>query len=234
METSDFKLKNSHRVAALKLAIELINEQKVKPLYERRKELNDRIASLALQALNDAAKPFTGIEHLLEAGVCVRESQIRLGHFSEKMIGVAVINPSLGENWHVLTDNSGRSLMKLVASRTDTLDLPEKAISFRANGQSPTGTIVPVASLDWVLRHVIAHGQPHPITNLVSEVLDEVAPAILRSFDQVTEIVKLIGTCTNHSELIRAFPAAASLFQARQPETAPGSAAALNLLHALS
>ena len=234
METSDFKLKNSHRVAALKLAIELINEQKVKPLYERRRELNERIASHARHALNDAAKPFGGIEHLLDAGVCVRESEIRLGHFAEKMIGVAVINPSLGENWHVLTDNSGRSLMKLVANRADTLELPEKVISFRTNGLSPTGTVVPVANLDWVLRHVIAHSAPHPITHIVSEVIDEVAPAILRSFDQVTEIVKLIGTCTNHSELVRAFPAAASLFQTRQPETEPGSAAALNLLHALS
>lgn len=234
MENSDFKLKNSHRVAALKLAIELINEQKVKPLYMRREQLNQRIAVLATQALHDAAKPFSGIEHLLDAGVCVRETEIKLGHFAEQMIGVAVINPSLGDNWHVLTDNSGRSLMKLVANRADALELPEAVVSFRANGQSPTGTLVPVANLDWVLRHVVAHGLPHPITHIVGEVLDEVAPAILASFDQVSEIVRLIGTCSNHSELVRAFPAAASLFQTRQPETAPGSAAALNLLHALS
>lgn len=234
MENSDFKLKNTHRVAALKLAIELINEQKVKPLYERRKQLHERIAFLAMQTLHDASSPFGGIEHLLDAGVCVQSKDLALGHFAQQMIGVAEINPSLGDNWHVLTDNSGRTLIRLVTKGPDHLTLPGDVVSFRTNGQTPSGTVVPVASLDWVLRHILARGVPSPLTQLVAETLDDVAPAILASFDQVSDIMKLISTCVSHSDLVRAFPAAAALFQSRKPEPVSGNTAALNLLHALS
>lgn len=234
MENSDFKLKNSHRVAALKLAIELINEQNVKPLYERRKELNGRIAILAMEALHDATKPFGGIEHLIDAGICTRSKELALGHFAQQMIGVAEINPSLGDNWHVLTDNSGRSLIRLVTKGPDHISLPDNVISFRTNGQAPTGTVVPVASLDWVLRHLLERKAPNALTQLVAETLDDVAPAILASFDQLGDIMKLIGTCVSHSDLVRAFPAAAALFHSRKPEPVTGNTAALNLLHALS
>lgn len=234
MENSDFKLKNTHRVAALKLAIELINEQKVKPLYERRKQLHERIAFLAMQTLHDATTPFGGIEHLLDAGICIRSKDLALGHFAQQMIGVAEINPSLGDNWHVLTDNSGRSLIRLVTKGPDHLSLPDDVVSFRTNGHAPTGTFVPVASLDWVLRHILDRGAPNSLTHLVAETLDEIAPAILASFDQVSDIMKLIGNCASHSDLVRAFPAAATLFQSRKSEPVSGNTAALNLLHALS
>lgn len=234
MENSDFKLKNSHRVAALKLAIERINDQKVKPLYHRREQLNLRVAQLAMETLLDSAKPFSGMEHLIDAGICVRESALKLGQYVEPVLGVAVINPSLGENWHVLTDHSGRSLIKLVHGQADALSMPQAVATFRPSGPAPTGHMVPVATLDWVLRHLHARELPNPIAPLISEILDDVVPAILGSFEQVTEIVKLIGSCTNHSDLVRAFPAAASLFQPKQHETPPASAAALNLLHALS
>lgn len=234
MENSDFKLKNSHRVAALKLAIERINDQKTKPLYQRREQLTLRIAQLAMEALLDSVKPFSGMEHLIDAGICVRDSALKIGQYAEPLLGLAVINPSLGENWHVLTDHSGRSLIKLVAGQPDTLTMPQAVATFRLGPPSPTGHVVPVATLDWVLRHLHACELPNPIAPLVSEIVDEIVPAILGSFDQVTEIVKLIGSCTSHSELVRAFPAAATLFQQRKNETPPASAAALSLLHALS
>ncbi|PZR81432.1 MAG: hypothetical protein DI537_38220 [Stutzerimonas stutzeri] len=234
MEISDFKLKNSHRVAALKLAIERINVQAVKPLYRRRARINRRIAFLALQALSDSGKPFGGIDLLVEAGVCVRERDLSLGQYAEHMVGVATINPSLGENWHVLTDQSGRSLIKLVSGQSDKLTMPQSVATFRRGLPSPSDHFVPVATLDWVLRHIRGCGFSDPITPLVAEITHDIAPAILKAFEDVPEVVKFLGSCTSYFALIEGFPAAAALFQTKQHEEAKASPAALNLLHALS
>lgn len=236
MEQSNFKLKNSHRVAALKLAISLINEAKLKPLYEQRHTLVQNVSRLSHLILEAAAEPFSGIGALAEAGVCTMVDSLELGRLTDQFLGVASLNPEFNENWHVVTDNSARQLVTLCNAPAGFITLPGKVASFASSNWRPSGHLVPVASLSWVLAHGKALPSPRSamVAGLVDEVVDQIAPELTRGFDSLPEIVKVIGSCASYADLVRAFPAASSLFEAPKPTPPAHSPAALNLLHSIS
>jgi hypothetical protein len=235
MENADFKLKNTHRVRALKLAISLINEQAAKPHYERRLILAKRIAQISHVILSDASIPFSGIRILADAGVCNLVERLSLGHFANPILGLASLNPEFGDNWHVITDHSRRPVVTLSHPSSDVLPLPGKIASFESTNWRPSGHLVPVANLNWVLTHAKATGGNTEIAGLVAEVLDVVSDAIIQSFGGIREIVNVIAACSTYSELVAAFPAAEELFRTSKPAPkVDHSPSALQLLHSIS
>lgn len=232
------RIKNSHRLAALKLAISRTNERSNKPLLDRRTQLCEHLAMAAFKVLRTAQEPFTGLHHLVGAGVCQRKTDLALSQFSDSFAGAVELNPVLANNWHLVSSPGNAPLVRLVhPGQNATLPLPGEVISFEADDRSPKGNMVPVARIDWIVRATRERELPEneTITAIIREITGKIAPEMLRSFDKLPDVVKLLGDCATYGELIEAFPAASTLFESdERPEVPAQNPNAISFLNALA
>lgn len=232
------RIKNSHRLAAFKLAISRTHERSNKPLLESRAQLCEHLALASYKVLRAAQEPFSGLHHLIDAGLCQRRTELALGQFSDDLIGQVELNPALASNWHLVASPGNAPLVRLVHSgQKPALPLPGEVVSFDGDDRLPTGNVVPVARFGWVIRAAQERKLPESeiITSIILEINGKIAPGMLKPFDGLSEVVRLIGDCSTYGELTEAFPAASTLFEtegrAEPPAQNPN---ALSFLNALS
>jgi len=231
------RIKNSHRLAALKLAISRTNERSNKPLLDRRAQLCEHLALAAFKVLRAAQEPFTGLHHLVDAGVCQRKTDLALSQFSDCFVGLVELNPVLASNWHLVSSPGNAPLVRVVhPGQNAALSLPGEVISFDADDRMPKGNMVPIARIGWIIRAAQERKLPEHeiISAIIHEVTGKIAPQLLQPFNRLPDVVKLIGDCATYGELIEAFPAASTLFESGdRPEPPAQNPDAISFLNAL-
>lgn len=240
----DFRIKNTHRLRALALAVDMVMGRAAP-----RRAAVDAIARSVLadswQVLAWASTLHGGHADMLAEGVATRTDALDLGGHAASLGGLVAVNPPGNGVWGAVRESVARGAF-------DDAPHPYLVLSPRAPEASrmagpvvdyPTasGARLPRASVDGVLRLAL-HEAPEAVREArrrvrlaVERDLPEAARALRDEFAGVPLFAVTIDGCATARELVDAFPASRSLFEETQaPATPPAATAGARMLRALA